>query len=111
MQKHVHAVKKLIFLAIPLLMVSFLSGCAGGRPTGRGAYTFVMTSQPTGADAYVDKFYEGATPLKLDGFDPGTYLIEVRKIGYLRESFELTIEPNVDKEVIIDCVLEEDPGF
>ncbi len=94
---------------IPLvLMILVIGSCATKQAAA--SRTVVITSDPSGADAYVDKFYQGTTPVRIEGVTPGTHLIEVRKIGYLRDSVEVTIEAGGEEEIVIDRFLEEDPG-
>ncbi|MFA4860248.1 PEGA domain-containing protein [Methanoregula sp.] len=43
----------------------------------------ILTSNPTGADVFVDGVAQGITPQFLPGISPGTHTLAVAKIGYL----------------------------
>jgi len=44
--------------------------------------SFILTSYPDGATAYLDGDYVGITPLFISGIDPGQYNLVVEKEGY-----------------------------
>ncbi len=101
--------KKAIYIALLAFAMLLLGACMSWFESPE--HTLVIKSQPSGADAYIDKFLEGDTPVRIPGLAPGTYLIEIRKIGYLRSSFEFTIDPDDGEEVVIDHQLEKDPNY
>jgi hypothetical protein len=42
----------------------------------------MITSSPSGADAYLDNQYKGITPLTLTGVSPGTHTVTLKVNGY-----------------------------
>lgn len=45
--------------------------------------TFSITSSPSNANVYLDSVLKGITPLKLTGITPDTYIVSIRKTGYV----------------------------
>lgn len=54
-----------------------------------------ITSNPPGADIYIDGSYRGETPVTVGGLSPGTYTLLLRKAGYLEASDKITITPGM----------------
>lgn len=54
-----------------------------------------ITSNPPGADIYIDGSYRGETPATVGGLSPGTYTLMLRKAGYLEASDKISITPGV----------------
>ena len=77
------------------------------RPVVRTG-TARFTSDPSGAEVYVDGSYLGTTPIGSTTFDVGTYTAEFRRSGYdvLRRSFEV----RAGQDTRVDATLRAQAG-
>ena len=66
---------------------------------------FVITSDPEGAEVYINDKLKGQTPLRLE-LPPGAYLVEARKEGYYNGKKELRAVSAVEEKVNIVLVPE-----
>jgi serine/threonine protein kinase len=66
----------------------------GGKPASLG-----VSSDPSGADVYVNSEYKGKTPLRVNNVSPGTIKLAVSKDGYMRSTQTVKISPGENKSV------------
>jgi PKD repeat protein len=61
----------------------------GETPTGTGS--LAVTSDPPGAEIYIDDGFKGVSPVTISGLSPGTHLLSVKLPGYANTSANITI--------------------
>jgi hypothetical protein len=76
--------------------------CLAAPPAEKGYLT--VTSDPSGADIYVDDTYVGVTPLYRYELSPGTYTVRVSKSGY--EDYTTTVTITAGQETTVSATLE-----
>ncbi len=59
--------------------------------------SLAVSSDPSGADVYVNSEYKGKTPLRVNDVSPGTVKIAVSKDGYMRQTQTVKIGPGENK--------------
>ncbi|HSA59528.1 MAG TPA: serine/threonine-protein kinase [bacterium] len=59
--------------------------------------SLAVTSDPSGADVYVNSEYKGKTPLRVNDVSPGTVKVAVSKDGYMRQTQIVKIGPGENK--------------
>jgi hypothetical protein len=74
------------------------------RPTGG----IVVSTNPAGADVYVDGTYRGASPIELAGLADGQHVVVVRRLGY--KAFGTLAPVTADRNASIDVDLEAEEG-
>lgn len=94
------ATLSLIVLSAVTLMTS---GC------GPGKGSLVITSDPTGAEVYVNAFPKGTAPVELSGLKPGQYVVEVRKDGCDRTFKSVALLEKQD--LAVDLKLKQTTGL
>ena len=66
-----------------LVLISFVFAFSGCAAIFKGNHSKVVaTSQPEGADVYVNGYFYGTTPVKLKLRSKESYVLEFRKEGY-----------------------------
>jgi hypothetical protein len=60
----------------------------------------IVTSEPTGAAAYIDGIQKGTTPLSIE-VTPGTRTIEVRQNGFIPSDISIVAGPNLTQSVLL----------
>jgi sugar lactone lactonase YvrE len=55
--------------------------------------TIIVTSNPAGADVFIDAVLRGTTPATFTDLTPGTHSVTVSKIGYLGSYSTITVSP------------------
>jgi serine/threonine protein kinase len=58
-----------------------------------------ISSDPSGAEVYVNAEYKGTTPIKVSNINPGTVKVVVNKDGYMRYTSSVRIEPGETKSL------------
>jgi len=61
----------------------------GGNPAGTGS--LAVTSDPPGAEIYIDGGFKGVSPVTISGLNPGTHILSVTLQGYSNTSANITI--------------------
>lgn len=56
--------------------------------------SLTVSTNPTGADIFVDTILRGSTPGSIGGLAEGSHTLELRKPGYQNESMEVYISPD-----------------
>jgi hypothetical protein len=59
--------------------------------------SLAVTSDPSGADVYVNSEYKGKTPLRVNDVSPGTVKVAVSKDGYMKQTQTVKIGPGENK--------------
>ncbi len=59
--------------------------------------TLYVESNPSGAEVYIDGYYEGTTPLTIPNILPGTYTVKITKDGYNDYYESVYISPGASK--------------
>jgi hypothetical protein len=77
------------------------------RPVVRTG-TARFTSDPSGADVYVDGSYLGTSPIGSTTFDVGTYTVEFRRPGY--DTLRRTFEVRAGQDTRVDATLRAQAG-
>ncbi|MCK4260650.1 MAG: PEGA domain-containing protein [Halanaerobiales bacterium] len=102
--------KKLILIFLILAIIVGLGGCYSftlKRITETNYGSLNITSEPTGADVYINGEYKGQTPLYIGGvvtgLEKGEYTILFEKEGY--ESIEKSIIVDEEKEYSVHSSL------
>jgi hypothetical protein len=72
--------KRIIFACLLALSLFSLNGCA--TLFGKKSHPLAISSDPRGADVYVNGFKMGTTPVELSLKADKSYTIEFRKEGY-----------------------------
>lgn len=67
---------------------------ASGKPA-----SLAVSSDPSGADVYINSEFKGKTPLRVNDVSPGTVKVAVSKDGYMRETTTVKIGPGENKSV------------
>ncbi|MFH0966906.1 MAG: PEGA domain-containing protein [Methanobacteriota archaeon] len=62
------------------------------RRTGTG--TITVSTNPAGADIFIDTIYRGLTPGMIGGLAEGAHSLEVGKVGYQNETMEAYVTPD-----------------
>jgi hypothetical protein len=70
-------IRKILILIFVCIL---LAGCITSEPAQKG--TLQLTSQPAGAEIYLDNQYKGSTPSTLSDIEPGNHTLEFRSKGY-----------------------------
>jgi hypothetical protein len=65
---------------------------AAGKPG-----SLAVTSDPSGADVYINSEYKGKTPLRVNDVSPGTVKVAVSKDGYMKQTQTVKIGPGENK--------------
>ncbi len=97
--------KIILFLGVVLIFIGFafyLTGCAT-IVKGKNS-NLVLTSEPKGADVYVNGFHKGKTPVTLKLESENSYTIEFRKEGYETQSVFISNKIGVGY-VVLDVLL------
>lgn len=61
-----------------------------------GSGSVMISTDPEGADIYVDKVLRGVTPNKIAGLSEGSHILEVSKPGYQNETMEAYVTSERD---------------
>lgn len=83
-----------MFRAIALCLVVlavFLAGCDSHTPPVEETGSVQVTSEPSGAEVYLDNQYRGTTPVSITAIPAGSHTLEVRERGYERWSAPLGV--------------------
>jgi formylglycine-generating enzyme required for sulfatase activity len=67
--------------------------------------TLLIKSNVDGAKIYLDDKYEDETPIKVNNIKPGTYIITLKKDGYITAKDTVTVSRG--KEVTVSMMLEK----
>ena len=86
-------------LLLACLLLGGLVGCAADR-------SLILTSEPPGADVWVDDDRVGVTPVKVEFFHYGTRRVTMRMEGYGTFSQKLEVSPPWYGRFPIDIVSE-----
>jgi hypothetical protein len=70
-------------------------GAGTSSPQRRyGNGTITVSTNPSGADIYIDTIYRGITPGMIGGLAEGAHSLEVAKAGYRNETMEAYVTPD-----------------
>lgn len=72
-----------------------------------------VTSEPAGADIFLDNRYMGITPVILRGEEPGVYSIILKKEGYTSYQGTVTMEPDTNtlfSAVLVPVISQSSPA-
>ncbi len=61
----------------------------GGNPASTGS--LAVTSDPQGAEIYIDDGFKGVSPVTISGLSPGVHILSIRLQGYTNTSENITI--------------------
>jgi hypothetical protein len=93
-----------IILALPVLLAMPLASIDNDTPTIQAPVGSIsITTEPSGANVYLDGVYEGMTPVTLADVLIGTHGIELRKEGYVSNFVNIAVKP--DETVVVVKVL------
>lgn len=121
-----------LICSVLLLLTFFLGGCATSsgplfeemteddreetpeeekkdESSGNGEAGVFITTDPEDADVSVNGFYQGTTPITLEGLEPGEYSVKVTKPGYKPEQWWIKYEEGHYDEY--EIALTELTGF
>ncbi|GGD50502.1 PEGA domain-containing protein [Muriicola marianensis] len=93
--------KKILFISVALITLCGISSCA--TLFGKKTHALAVSSDPRGAEVYVNGFKMGVTPVELNLKADKSYTIEYRKEGY--ESVTRVVNTKVGAGWIILDVL------
>lgn len=90
-------------LAASLLVLGVLiSGCSSDKEYATG--TVSVTSNPTGAEVYLDHEYHGTTPTSIIAVPAGSHIVEVREHGYDTWSAPVTVSGGIPANISANLV-------
>jgi hypothetical protein len=94
--------RALAIVVQPLPQASWVTATAlyhVGSPPAQGAFGSIdVTSEPAGAEAYVDGAFAGFTPLRF-GTRPGRHEVEVRLAGYAGARESVLVRPDLTTDL------------
>jgi len=61
--------------------------------------SLAISSEPSGADVYINSEFKGKTPLRVNDVAPGTVKVAVSKDGYMRQTTSVKVGPGENKSV------------
>lgn len=83
---------------------------AGGPVPGAG--TLIVSSNPAGANVYIDGRNEGKTPLTIPGVASGQHTLLLTLQGYTDASRTISVNAAAENQVAVDMtVVKKTPGF
>jgi hypothetical protein len=73
-----------------------------------GTGNIMLSTNPEGAEIYINNTLRGMTPNKVAGLKEGPYIVNLSKEGYQNETMEAYVTP--DRDVSFDITLSEGSG-
>jgi hypothetical protein len=73
-----------------------------------GTGNIMLSTNPEGAEIYINNILRGVTPYKVAGLKEGPYVVNMSKQGYQNETMEAYVTP--DRDVSFDITLSEGSG-
>jgi hypothetical protein len=64
----------------------------------------ILRSNPNGTSVVLDGEYHGATPLTLEGLEPGTYNVTFSRFGYTPRTLPVTVESGMRAEIDVTLI-------
>jgi hypothetical protein len=77
-------------------------GIAIKAPDQPGA--LILRSTPDGTSVVLDGEYRGASPLILEGLEPGTYNVTFSRFGYTQKTLPVTVEAGMRAEIAVTLI-------
>ncbi len=100
---------KRVALSAKLLLLAALLLAGAGVEAAPKKGRIAITSDPAGAEVFLNGNPQGQTPAKISGLGPGEYLVELRKQGYDRAYGKVGVLEG--QEVDLDLLLEKTTGL